>query len=144
MMRFGAVVVLRWRDEDWYVLTSYPEDRAMSLKGPMEWPQLASLCGGYLHQDLAAVHGSALNAVQAWLDEASPDDVSELSSEWRTFLNVTQGMELQDRTRALRELAGGAWEPSRARPSSTTSRPCSWTRGGPKSRPRPYGSSAAR
>ena len=22
----GAVVVLRWRDEDWYVLTSYPED----------------------------------------------------------------------------------------------------------------------
>jgi hypothetical protein len=22
----GAVVVLRWRDDDWYVLTSYPED----------------------------------------------------------------------------------------------------------------------
>ena len=54
----------------------------------------------------------ALDAVQAWLDEASPDDVSELSSEWRTFLNVTQGMELQDRTRALREAAGGSWEPS--------------------------------
>ena len=83
----------------------------MSLKGPMEWPQLESLCGGYLHQDLAVVHGSALNAVQAWLDEASPDDVAELSSEWRTFLNVTQGMDLQERTRALRELAGGAWDP---------------------------------
>ena len=78
----------------------------MSLKGPMEWPQLESLCGGYLHQDLAVEHGSALNAVQAWLDEASPDDVSELSSEWRTFINITQGMELQDRTRALREAAG--------------------------------------
>ena len=23
---FGAVVVLRWRNDDWYVLTSYPED----------------------------------------------------------------------------------------------------------------------
>jgi len=83
-----------------------------SLKGPMEWPQLEALCSGYLHQDLAVVHGSALNAVQAWLKEASAEEVSDLSSEWRTFLNVTQGMELHDRARTLRELAGGAWEPA--------------------------------
>jgi hypothetical protein len=86
----------------------------MTMKGPTEWPQLESLCGGYLHEDLAVVHGSARNAVHAWLKDANPEAVSELSSEWRTFLNVTQGMDLQERTRALRELAGGAWDPGDA------------------------------
>ena len=46
----------------------------MSLKGPRKWPHLASLCGGYLHQDFTAVHGSAPRAVQAWLTEARADD----------------------------------------------------------------------
>ncbi|BCS35397.1 hypothetical protein TBR22_A46240 [Luteitalea sp. TBR-22] len=84
----------------------------MSLKGPMEWEQLASLCGGHLHQDFVAEHGSAQKAVQAWLAEASRDDAMELSSEWRSFLNVTHGMSLEARAAALRELAGGSWAPA--------------------------------
>lgn len=83
----------------------------MSLRGPLEWPHLQSLCGGYLHQDFAAVHGSAARAVQAWLADVSVDDARELSSEWRTFLNVTNGMTLPERAEALRELAGGSWAP---------------------------------
>lgn len=84
----------------------------MTLKGPMEWPQLESLCGGYLHQDLAAEHGSAARAVQAWLADASRDDAMELSSEWRTFLNVTHGMDVDARAAALQQLAGGSWAPT--------------------------------
>ena len=84
----------------------------MTLKGPREWPQLESLCDGYLHQDLAAEHGSAHRAVQAWLADASRDDAMELSSEWRTFLNVTHGMDVEQRAAALRDLAGGAWAPA--------------------------------
>ena len=83
----------------------------MTLKGPMEWPQLGSLCGGYLHQDLTAEHGSAQKAVQAWLADASREDAMELSSEWRTFLNVTHGMGVGARAAALRDLAGGSWAP---------------------------------
>ena len=84
----------------------------MSLMSPRRWPHLASLCSGYLHQDFTAVHGSAPKAAQAWLTEAGVADARELSAEWRSFLNVTSGMDVQARTRALRELAGGAWAPS--------------------------------
>ena len=44
----------------------------MSLMGTRKWPYLASLFGGYLHQDFTAEHGSAPRAVQAWLTEAEP------------------------------------------------------------------------
>jgi hypothetical protein len=84
----------------------------MSLTSPRKWPYLASLCGGYLHQDFTAVHGNAAGAVQAWLADASPEEARDLSSEWRTFLNVTRGMDPQTRARALRELAGGSWAPA--------------------------------
>jgi hypothetical protein len=84
----------------------------MSVKGPLEWPHLESLYGGYLHQDFAVEHGSASRAVQAWLAEASPTDAMALSSEWRTFLNVTHGMDATARARTLRELVGGSWSPS--------------------------------
>jgi hypothetical protein len=81
----------------------------LSLTSPRKWPYLASLCGGYLHQDFVAVHGTAVDAVRAWLADTSPEEARDLSSEWRTFLNVTRGMDTQARASALRELAGGAW-----------------------------------
>jgi hypothetical protein len=84
----------------------------MTLKGPTEWPHLESLCGGYLHQDFTSEHGSAPEAVQAWLADASRDDAMALSSEWRTFLNVTHGMGAVARTRTLREIVGGSWAPA--------------------------------
>jgi hypothetical protein len=84
----------------------------MNLKGPLDWPHLESLCGGYLHQDFTAEHGSALQAARAWLADGSAVDARELSSEWRTFLNVTHGMGADARARALREVAGGAWAPT--------------------------------
>jgi hypothetical protein len=86
----------------------------MTLKGPTEWPHLASLCDGYLHQDFTAEHGSASGAVQAWLADAGRDGAMALSSEWRTFLNVTHGMGVDARARALRNLMGGSWAPASA------------------------------
>lgn len=84
----------------------------MSSKGRLASPHLESLYGGYLHQDFAVEHGSAARAVQAWLEEASPEDAKALSAEWRTFLNVTRGMDAALRARMLRDLAGGSWAPS--------------------------------
>jgi hypothetical protein len=84
----------------------------MSVMGASNWPHLKSLYRGYLHQDFTAEHGSADNAVQAWLADAGVDNARELSAEWRNFLNVTYGMDLEARTHALRELVGGSWAPS--------------------------------
>lgn len=86
----------------------------MNLMGPMEWPYLQSLCGGYLHQDFVAEHGSARAAVEAYLADTGPIDATRLSSEWRTFLNVTNGMDAASRARVLREVAGGSWDPADA------------------------------
>jgi hypothetical protein len=83
----------------------------MSLMGTRRWPHLASLFGGYLHQDFTVEHGSAPRAVQARLTEMRADEARELSGEWRRFLNVTSGMDAQARARALRDTAGGAWAP---------------------------------
>ncbi len=84
----------------------------MNHGGPLAWPRLGSLCDGYLHQDLVAEHGDAAGAVRAWLADAGRDAAIELSSEWRTFLNVTRGMAASARARALRDAAGGAWAPA--------------------------------
>lgn len=83
----------------------------MSPTGIRKWPHLASLAGGYLHQDFTAEYGSAPKAVQARLTEMRVDEARELSAEWRRFLNLTHGMDPQARARVLRELAGGAWAP---------------------------------
>jgi hypothetical protein len=87
----------------------------MSLTGSRKWPQLASLAGGYLHQDFTAEYGSAPQAVQARLTEMAPDEARELSAEWRRFLNLTHGMGPEARASTLRELAGGAWAPATER-----------------------------
>lgn len=87
---------------------SRPPDAA---RGPARWPHLRALLDGYLHQDFVVEHGDAGQAVQAWLSDASRDEVISASSEWRSFLNVTSGMDVAARARALRDLVGGAWDP---------------------------------
>jgi hypothetical protein len=83
----------------------------MSPTRPRKWPHLATLAGGYLHQDFTAEYGSAPKAVQARLTEMRAEEARELSAEWRRFLNLTHGMGAEARARVLRDLAGGAWTP---------------------------------
>lgn len=84
----------------------------MSLKGPTGWAHLSPLLDGYLHQDFTTAHGDASGAVTAYLADAHPDDHIRISSEWRTFLNLTHGMTAAQRATLLRESAGGAWAPA--------------------------------
>ncbi len=84
----------------------------MSLHGCSRWWHLQSLSGGYLHQDFVAEHGSAAGAVRAWLADAGSDEARALSSEWRTFLNLTHGMTCDQRADELRRVAGGSWAPA--------------------------------
>lgn len=75
------------------------------------WPHLAALWDGYLHQDLEAVHGDAVSAVRAYLAEVSPEERVAVSSEWRTFLNLTPDADTTARAAIVRRALGGAWEP---------------------------------
>ena len=83
----------------------------MTLKGPGRWSHLQALLDGYLHQDFVVEHGTAGRAVEAWRADASPQEARAAASEWRSFLNVTAGMDVATRAQVLRELAGGAWAP---------------------------------
>lgn len=87
----------------------------MSIAGTRKWPNLTSLFSGYLHQDFSAEYGSAPAAVQARLTEMPADEARELSAEWRRFVNVTYGSDLETRARVLREQAGGSWAPASER-----------------------------
>ena len=42
---------------------------------------------------------------------SQPTTRPTLSSEWRTFLNVSAGMDRDARVELLREMAGGSWAP---------------------------------
>lgn len=86
----------------------------MSLKGPTGWAHLSPMLDGYLHQDFTTEHGDAATAVQAFLADAHPDDHIRISSEWRTFLNLTHGMTAAQRAAMLQRSAGGAWAPANA------------------------------
>ncbi|HTU99269.1 MAG TPA: hypothetical protein VMF13_01940 [Luteitalea sp.] len=83
----------------------------MTYKSARRWEQLELLLGGYLHQDFTVEHGGAPGAVRARLATAPHDDQLALSSEWRTFLNVTAGMNRATRSAVLRDIAGGSWDP---------------------------------
>lgn len=83
----------------------------MTYKSARRWEQLELLLGGYLHEDFAVEHGDAPAAVRARLADAPRGDQLALSSEWRTFLNVTAGMDRAARMQLLREMVGGSWDP---------------------------------
>lgn len=86
----------------------------MSFKGATRWEELTELCQGYLHQDFTPEYGSAEGAVRAWHADASLEQRVRVASEWRSFLNVTHGLPFRARVEALREIAGGAWDPEPA------------------------------
>ena len=83
----------------------------MTYKSVRRWEQLELLLDAYLHQDFAVEHGDAVGAVRARLADAPHGDQLALSSEWRTFLNVSAGMDRDARVELLREMAGGSWAP---------------------------------
>lgn len=86
----------------------------MNYKGATRWEELAELCQGYLHQDFTPEYGSADAAIRAWHGDAPLARRIRVASEWRSFLNVTRGLPFAARVAALREIAGGAWDPTEA------------------------------
>lgn len=84
---------------------SAPEDQ------PQQFPALEAFFLGYLHEDLAVVHGDAQSAMEAFVAEADMEDLILLAREWRALGMSTAGLTDDDRLAYLQRL-GMAWEPS--------------------------------
>ncbi len=79
---------------------------------PDEFSALQDFFGGYLHEDFSEEYGSASEALEAFLSDASGDEVQNVKEEWQRFRTILKDRPFQETQSALHRL-GAAWQPSR-------------------------------
>ncbi|MGE3842086.1 MAG: contact-dependent growth inhibition system immunity protein [Vicinamibacterales bacterium] len=72
---------------------------------------LEDFCLGYLHQDLAGVHGTVEAAMDAFVADASSRDLARLARDWRAFEAHYRQEPTAERLDALEQL-GCSWRPA--------------------------------
>jgi len=77
---------------------------------PADFPALQEFLPAYLHEDFGEEYGSAAGALQAFLEDASGDQILQLKEEWTRFRRVFEHVSLEARQAALVAL-GSAWRP---------------------------------
>lgn len=77
---------------------------------PDEFSALQDFFGGYLHEDFSEEYGSASEALQAFLSDASGDEIQNVKEEWQRFRTLVKDRPLGEIQAALRRL-GAAWQP---------------------------------
>jgi CdiI immunity protein len=77
---------------------------------PENFSALQDLLGGYLHEDFAEEYGSAAEAVQTFLLDASGDEIQNVKEEWMRFRAALNDRPFVETLAALRGL-GAAWQP---------------------------------
>jgi hypothetical protein len=74
------------------------------------FPQLRRVFEGYLHEDSLVEYGTAAEAIQAFLDDASESERRLFRDEARRFLAVTSSFEFAQVQRLVARL-GSRWIP---------------------------------
>jgi hypothetical protein len=77
---------------------------------PTAYPALRDFLSAYLHQDFGDEYGSAVGAVNAFVSEASGDEILQVKEEWQLLRNAFRGQPLREFEGALRRLGSG-WAP---------------------------------
>jgi contact-dependent growth inhibition (CDI) system CdiI-like immunity protein len=77
---------------------------------PADFPALKDFFPAYLHQDFGQEYGSASEAVQGFLADASGDEILQVKDEWKLFRESYWGRPLREIQAALEQL-GCAWLP---------------------------------
>ncbi len=77
---------------------------------PARFPALRRFVRGYLHEDLAAEHGTAEAAARAFRADASPSERAEVVREWNALRAAVEPGGLVALREALAAL-GAAWRP---------------------------------
>jgi hypothetical protein len=76
-----------------------------------EFPALQEFLSAYLHQDFGEEYDSAAGAVNAFLAEASGDQIQDVQEEWLRLRGTLAGQTFGEIQNAIRRL-GAAWQPS--------------------------------
>jgi hypothetical protein len=76
------------------------------------FPTLLAFFRGYLHQDWALEHSSAVHAARAFLVAADAVERAAVAAEWQTFGDAMAGQSLAEVRRALCDVLGSAWSPA--------------------------------
>jgi hypothetical protein len=77
---------------------------------PRSYPALQDFFPAYLHEDFGDEYGSAAGAVNAFVGEASGDEILQVKEEWQLLRNAFRGVPLGEFQNALRKLGSG-WSP---------------------------------
>ena len=78
---------------------------------PANYPALRETLPGYLHEDFQEMHGTVAGAVEAFLSEASEEEIQAVREEWQRLRNQFAGRPLKELKAALARL-GIAWRPA--------------------------------
>jgi len=78
---------------------------------PENFSALQDFLGGYLHEDFAEEYGSAAEALQAFLFDASGDEIQNVREEWQRLRAELKDKPFAESQAALHRL-GAAWRPA--------------------------------
>lgn len=96
--------------------TGAQEHRGRGAQGTVvcreAFPHVAALLRGYLHEDFAQEHGSAIEARDAFLGDCSPGERRAFRRESARLVGSLVGMGLPEARRVLTEVFGSAWSPA--------------------------------
>ena len=78
---------------------------------PANYPALRETLPGYLHEDFQETSGTVAEAVEAFLNEASAEEIQQVCEEWGRLRKQFAGRRLKELQAALVRL-GIAWQPA--------------------------------
>lgn len=76
-----------------------------------DFPALTSFFRGYLHEDLAEVHGSIRAAARAFCADANPDERRQLARELEALVSASAAWSRGDLRRFVTRVLASRWEP---------------------------------
>ena len=84
--------------------------QAKSAFDPADYPALREMLPAYLHQDFADEYGTACEAVNGFVQEASGDEILQVKEDWQRLRKAFAARPLKEIQSALARL-GSAWAP---------------------------------
>jgi hypothetical protein len=87
--------------------------RSRAAAARQRFPAIDAFTAGYLNQDVHDIYGGPLQAVDAFLADASPADVAALREEWAAFQAALPHGASADRLARFQHVFAAGWMPSR-------------------------------
>lgn len=76
-----------------------------------EFSALEGFLAAYLHEDFQEEHATPNDALDEFLEDATPEDVQRLRRDWQAFRDRIAPLPDGARVRVLVDTLGSAWEP---------------------------------